>query len=259
MNTLFRFFVSAICLFNYSDIDAQYVDFGVKGGISIPNLSDGGSNENPLNTGYSSRLGGDAAIFGDFRLSPVFSIQSMIEYSAQGGKKDGLQAFPGAQVAEMFPQGAPVPTYLYADFKSEAKLDYLLVPVLAKFGWNLKPKSPLRIYVDAGPFVGFLLSAKQVTTGSSMVYGDPGGQQPLSQNSESFDNTDDIKSQLHSANFGFEANAGLSYQMRHGKIFIEGGGNYGFLNIQKGTSNGKNHTGAGTLTAGYVFSFSKKK
>jgi hypothetical protein len=157
-----------------------------------------------LNTGYSSRLGGDAAIFADFKLSPVLSIQAMIEYSAQRGKKIGLQAFPGAQVAAMFPQGAPVPTYptyMYADFKSEPKFDYLLVPVLAKFGWNLKPKSPFRIYVDAGPFLGFLLSAKQVTTGSSIIYGDPGGQQPLSQNSESFDNTDDIKTQLHSANF----------------------------------------------------------
>jgi hypothetical protein len=118
-------------------------------------------------------------------LSFLYSL--LLNIPLRGDKKNGLQAFPGAQVDAMFPQEATVPTYptyLYADFKSEAKFDYLLVAVLAKFGWSLKPKSPFRIYVDAGPFLGFLLSAKQVTTGSSIIYGDPGGQQPLSQNSE---------------------------------------------------------------------------
>ena len=225
-------------------------------------MSDGGSNDNPLNTGYSSRLGGDAAIFADFKLSPFLSIQPIIEYSAQGDKKNGLQAFPGAQVAAMFPQGATVPTYptyLYADFKSEAKFDYLLVAVLAKFGWNLKPKSPFRIYVDAGPFLGFLLSAKQVTTGSSIIYGDPGGQQPLSQNSESFDNTGDIKTQLHSANFGFEANAGLSYQMHHRKFLLKEAVIMVFLIFKKEHLMAKTIQAPETLQQAYAFSFSKKK
>lgn len=246
-------------LFFYSGIHAQNFDLGARVGISIPNLTSGGSNENPLNTGYKSRLGGDASLFAEFKFSNLFSIEPMLEYSSQGGKKDGYQAFPTpAEFAAYFPPGM-VPTYLYADFNSEAKLDYLLIPVLAKFGWNLKPKSSFRIYFDAGPFVGFLLSAKQVTTGSSIVYGDAGGQQPLSQNSQSFYNTDDIKSQLHNTNFGVEANVGISYQSKVGKIFIEGGGNYGFLNIQKGTANGKNNTGAGTVTIGYAYSFGKKK
>jgi hypothetical protein len=32
-----------------------------------------------------------------------------------------------------------------------------------------------------------------------------------------------------------------------------GGGNYGFLNVQKGTANGKNNTGAATAVLGYSF------
>jgi hypothetical protein len=240
-------------LFFYSCADAQNFSIGIRGGISIPNLSSGGSSENPLNTGYSSRLGPDFGIFGEFKISHIFSLQPMIEYSSQGGKKNGLQAFPTPpEFAALFPPDM-APTYLYANFKSEAKLNYLMIPVLAKFGWNLKPMSPFRIYVDAGPFVGFLLSAKQVTSGSSMIYADSGGQQPLPAGEQSFDTAQNIKSQLNTTNFGVEGNAGISYLLGKGNIFIEGGFNYGFLNIQKGTANGKNNTGAATVSLGYAY------
>ncbi len=104
---------------------AQNFTLGVRGGISIPNLSAGGSNQNPLNTGYSSRLGTDAGLFAEFKFSNLFSIQPMVEYSSQGGKKDGFQAYPTpAQAAQAFPPGE-APTYLYANFKSEAKTQLL--------------------------------------------------------------------------------------------------------------------------------------
>jgi hypothetical protein len=44
----------------------------------------------------------------------------------------------------------------------------------------------------------------------------------------------------------------VNYKINRSKIFIEGGGNYGFLNIQKGTENGKNNTGAATINIGYA-------
>jgi hypothetical protein len=227
--------------------DAQNFTLGARGGISIPNLTAGGSENNPLNTGYKSRLGPDVALFGDYQISSLFSLGAMLEYSSQGGKKTGMQAFPN-------PQGS-TPQYLYANFKSEAKLNYLLVPVLAKFGWNVSKHSPVRIYIDAGPFAGFLLSAHQVTSGSSMVYADPNGQQPVSPSAQSFDANNDIKDQLNTFNFGVSGNVGVAYHFSKSRVFIEGGGNYGFLNIQKGTANGKNHTGAGTVALGYGYSF----
>jgi hypothetical protein len=79
----------------------------------------------------------------------------------------------------MYPPGQS-PQYLYANYKSEARLNYLMVPVLAKFGWNFN-KSPLRIYVDAGPFIGFLVSAKQVISGQSQFFSDPSGTQALTE------------------------------------------------------------------------------
>ncbi|MDH7463082.1 porin family protein [Chitinophagaceae bacterium 26-R-25] len=244
--------LAAITL-GHLNVKAQTIDIGAKGGISIPNLTAGGSDQNPLNTGYSSRLGPDFAVFAEFHFSKLFSLQPQIEYSSQGGKKDGLQAFPvPAELQPMFPPGQ-VPPYLYANFKSEAKLNYVMIPILAKFGWDLGKSSAWRLYVDAGPFVAFCVSAKQVTSGSSEVYADPSGQNALPVGTQSFDNTQDIKDQLHNANFGIEGNVGIAYKIHRSSIFIEGGGNYGFINIQKGSANGKNNTGAGCVTIGYAY------
>src|ERR1700761_4293882 len=88
---------------------AQNVAIGIRGGISIPNLSAGGSEENPLNSGYSSRQGPDFGIFADLKVSNLFSIEPMVQYSSQGGKKDGLQAVPGEQFAAYF-QATQQPT-----------------------------------------------------------------------------------------------------------------------------------------------------
>jgi hypothetical protein len=76
-----------------------------------------------------------------------------------------------------------------------------MIPILAKFGYDFN-ESLFRIYIDAGPFVSFLLSATQVTSGTSPVYLDPGAQNDLGIGAVSFDNTQDIKDQLNSTNFG---------------------------------------------------------
>jgi len=234
---------------------AQDFTIGASGGISIPNLTAGG-NQTPLNTGYRSGLGPDAAVFAEFKYSTLFSIEPTIEYSSQGGKKDGMQAFttPDA-ITVMYPPGQ-APKYLYADYKSEAVMNYLMIPILAKFNWNIN-KSLWRVYVDAGPFAGFLLSAKQITSGESQFYTSLSQLEVIPGGEHSFNNTQDIKDQLYTFNIGVEGNIGVNYRFGHSNIFIEGGGNYGFLNIQKGTQNGKNNIGAATSAIGYSYLFGR--
>jgi hypothetical protein len=252
---LFSLVFAGFLLFAFNT-HAQNFALGIKGGISIPNLTAGSGNQNPLNTGYSSRLGPDAGLFAEFKFSDLFSLRPMLEYSSQGGKKNGFQAFTTPdQLAAMYPPGQ-APAYLYANYKSEAKLNYLMLPVLANFGWNFK-KSPLRFYVDAGPFLALLVSAHQVTSGQSLFYADAAGQQPLPGGSQSFDNNQNIKNDLHKFNTGIEGNIGLIYRFGLSNVFIECGGNYGFLNIQKNAVNGKNETGAAAVTLGYSYSFGK--
>ncbi len=249
------YLLTFILLVFFSNANAQNVAIGLRGGISIPDLSAGGSAQNPLNSGYSSRQGPDFGLFADFKVSSLFSIQPMVQYSSQGGKKDGFQALPTpSDLAAAFQaRNEPVPTYLYANFNSEAKLNYLMIPILAKFGWDLGKKSPWRFYVDAGPFAGFLLNAHQDVTGSSVLYADQGKTQPVTPGAVPLTTDQNIKDQLHTFDLGIEGNLGFAYKIGPGNIFIEGGGNYGFLNIQKGTANGKNNTGAGTADIGYSF------
>lgn len=240
-----------VCFCTGSAFAQKSIELGIKAGLSIPNLSSGTS-DNPISSGYGSRLGPDVAVHAEFHLSKHFSVQPELEYSSQGGKKNGNQAFtPPADLVAGIPPDQ-VPPYLYADYKSEAKFNYLMLPILAKYRLPLSRRWDF--YVAAGPFVSTVLSAKNVTSGTSVVYADPGHTQPVTPGPVPFDSTQNIKADLHSFNAGISGHIGFAVHIgARSSIFIEGGGNYGFVNIQKGTVNGKNNTGAAVAVLGYSF------
>lgn len=217
---------------------------GLQGGISIPNLRAGGGNE--VSEGYSSRLGPYFGVIGQYRFSELFSLQPEVNYSAQGGKKDGLQAISAQDVNPAADPG----TYYYANYSSEARLNYIEVPVLAKFTFRLS--DALHLSVDAGPYVGFLVSAKNKTSGKSSIYADKAETQPFPVGEQSFDANTDIKDQLHHTNWGIQGGAELEQTLGRGYLFLHLGGNYGLVNIQKGSEHGKNNTGAATAVVGYA-------
>lgn len=226
------------------------IDVGVKAGLSIPNLTSG-SSDNPISTGYSSRLDADAAVHVEIYLNDRLSVQPQLEYSSQGGKKSGTQAFTlPDEMAQQFPPGQ-APQYVYATYKSVAKMNYLMLPVFAKYHfiqgkrWNA--------YAAAGPFVSLLINAKNVTTGSSLIYLDSKKTQPITNKAQSFDYTDNVRDELRHFNAGISGHLGLSYKLEQGRVFIEAGGNYGFIDIQKNDVNGKNKTGAAVINIGYQF------
>lgn len=223
---------------------------GIKAGLSIPNLTSG-SSTNPVSNGYSSRLDGDAAIHAEFRLSKYFSIQPQLEYSSQGGKKNGTQAFtPPDEMLQQFPAGQ-APAYLYAEYKSIAKINYLMLPVLAKYHFNFQKN--WGGYIAGGPFVSYLLNAKNITKGSGIVYLDENKTQPVSSQVLSFDSKDNVTSDLHRFNAGISGHIGVDYKVASGSVFLEAGGNYGLIDIQKNNLDGKNKTGAAVINLGYQF------
>ncbi len=261
MNNRIHFLFLIFCLIAFYKASAQDISIGVKGGISIPNLHAPGSNQTPVNTGYESRLGPGAAVFAQFHVSDLFSVQPMIEYSSQGGKKNGLQAFSTPAEAAIYfrAQNQAVPAYLYGNYKSDVQLSYLMLPVLAKFTIALG-SSPFRVYADAGPFASLLLAAKDVTRGKSQIYTDAKGTQPLQGlGSFSFNTDTSIISSLNKFNAGVEGHLGIALQIGRSSVFVEGGGNYGFINIEKDKTDGKNNTGAAVVMAGYSFRFGEKK
>jgi len=237
--------------------DAQSpIYLGLKGGISIPNLQGGGSNSQ-ISNGYKSIEGPYFGIFADFKASRSFSIQVELNYSAQGGQKNGTQAIATSQLPPgLIPAGTPpadIPPYVYATYNSKARLNYLELPILAKYSISLG--KGWKFLVDAGPYVGYLLSAHDITSGdSSYVYADKGETQPLAPFKVDFSGTQDIRSDIYKFNLGIQGGVGFEYHFKKcGYLYLEGGGNYGFLNIQKYTADGKNQTGAGTVALGYAF------
>jgi hypothetical protein len=236
-------------------LSAQNFTIGVKGGLNIPNLT-GGDTEHPLSSGYESRFGATYGGYGEYHMTKHFSVSIGAEYSSQGGVKDKIQAF--VPVGDLVPLAAMYGVdYLYADYKSEAKMNYLLVPVMARFSWNLSKSFPLKVYAAVGPFAGFMLNAHQYTSGSSLVYADEAKtiQLPLP-TAIPFDATTDIKDQLHTFNVGINCLVGFSYTLsQKSSLFVEGGGNYGFISVQKVAANGQSYTGAGTINFGYAHTF----
>ena len=238
---------------------------GVKAGCAIPNLT-AGAVTTPLSEGYASRLGFYGGLVSEWQTGSHFGFRSEINFSSQGGQRLGIQALP------LYPEMAPLweilpafginpDGYMYADIKSEAILNYLEIPVMAKYRFQLS--SRLNLYLQAGPYAGFLINAKNITSGTSNIYVDDAGvisideilnlakQPPIGE--QSFDHTEVITSDVHRFNFGAQGALGLGLMIKSGELFLEGGGNYGLLPIQKDEANGTNNTGAGTITIGYLF------
>jgi hypothetical protein len=279
------FIVLAAC-----GLQAQDVKFGIRGGLNLPNIMAGGSNT-PVSEGYKSRLAAGAGIFTELQVSAGLSFRLGVEYSGQGGVKNGMQALPAMrlvtemgnsagmgmneqQLAALGALAAGMPQYYYADVDNTVKLDYVMIPITAQYGWDMG-QSPWRVYVSAGPFVSFALSGKQAAKGTSAMFTDatgtatlwqalpvetqalvasqfPAAAQTLS-NAIPFGTTD-ITGELKSTNFGITGSVGIRY--RHGRnyFFVEAGGNYGFIAVQNDDANGTNRIGAASVMAGYAFS-----
>jgi hypothetical protein len=212
-----------LILFCFNLCKAQNASIGFFGGGNARNISYGSEKFKHLD------LGPDFGAFAEFRLSENISLQPMVEYSAQGSKHRAFESFNDYND----------PT-LANDVKF-GELNYLMIPVLAKVSFGFGEKSPIRLYTSFGPYAAYLLSANQILI-------TPEGQK--------IDGTSmDVKSQLKKINAGLEANLGISYYYKLSSIFIQAGGNYGLIKIQKDPLNGGNYSGAAALTIGYTFWF----
>jgi hypothetical protein len=222
--------------------------FGVHGGLSIPDLS--GGNGNQLSTGYSSRLSANFGIQAEWPIYHRFSLQAELNFAGQGGQRNGMQPITNlpSGLQSMVPPGS----YLYADFKNKAVLNYLELPVLAKFSWG----RTLIFYADGGLYVGYLLHAEEKTKGTSTIYvdqkGDPLTFQGTPIQPVNFTANTDITSSIKRFNVGVTGGVGLDLPLDvHNRIFFDARFEYGFINIQKYSADGSNNTGNLLLSVGW--------
>ena len=120
-----KIILSAIAVMAFGFTNAQETRFGVKGGLNVSTLT--GEYEDDTKSLIGFHVGG----FAEIKIIERLAIQPELLYSAQGAKFEG-----------------------FGGDKYDAKLDYLNIPVLAKFYITKQ------FYVEAGPQIGFLLSAK---------------------------------------------------------------------------------------------------
>lgn len=246
--TLFIALFSAIlntCILNPNNATAQNAYLGIKGGLSIPELSGGNT---PQSQGYKSRTAPAFGILAYRDLSDHFALQVELSYVSQGGVKKGLQILDPAMLT-----GLPVPsgTPLYASFKTEAIMNYIEIPLLAKY--TIPVFKTHKFYIDAGPNFGYLANAKTRTSGMSLIYLDPSGQQSVpGVPAQDFKAETDIKNDLKKMNIGITGGVGISKTFGPGDLVIDVRGSYGFTNVQKDPVNGKNNTGCLVISLGYI-------
>jgi hypothetical protein len=237
----------AFGLFISSAAAQAQIDLGVKGGLSLADLNSGFSNSNAVNSGYKWNAGPGGVLYGEYHLTDAWSFMLGVGYAYQGGKRTGMQAYN-------VPSGVNTSgNYVYASMDSRTTLSYLTIPLLAKYSYGFG--KGFAVYIDAGPYVSFLMAARQKNTGNGMLYADVRGTQPLTGEANPLlGNNVDVKGQYETFNFGAEADLGVKYHItdRH-SVFVEVGGNYGFLNIEQNSAGGDMRTSALTANVGYAF------
>ena len=224
---------------------------GVHGGLSMPNIR----GNTPQSQGYVSRRGPFFGITADFGIARSFSICAEVNYSSQGGKRNGMQPLTADQLG-----GLPLLSgmTLYANFRNETILDYIEIPLMARLTWGRS----LRFFVQAGPFVGFRARTVTETRGTSQIFldlsgtplPDPSTGQPLP--AVSFDANTDIKQDIRSTTAGITGGAGVATRFGPGDIILDARFEVGLTNIQSNPAlNGENQTGGLVVILGYAFAF----
>lgn len=236
---------------------AGEVKLGAHGGISIPNLR--GSEADIFSRGFTSRQGPYFGLTIDLSIAPRFSLAVDLNYASQGGIRSGMQP-----ITMELPPGLPIPpgTILYADFRNDTILDYVEIPVLGQFTFGKR----IRAFLNAGPYVGFLIRAVAVTEGTSALYLDEAGEMPIiippAIDPAEFDlgAKTDVKDSLETVNIGLAGGGGVIFPLGPGELVLEGRFQLGLTTLQKHPeTDGKTRTGAVVISLGYVLPLSRHR
>ncbi|MEO8532143.1 MAG: porin family protein [Flavobacterium sp.] len=177
--------LAVVTVLGFTNVNAQEIKFGAKGGLNFASVS--GDNTKGIDVVTSFNFG----VLSEIPISDQFSFQPELMYSGQG--------------------------YSFND--NTIALSYLNIPLMGKY-YLTKGLS-----VEAGPQIGFLLSAKNEKT--------------------------DVKDSFNTFDFG--VNFGLGYKLDNGLNF---GVRYnlGLTDINNlENSSGKNKNGVLQLSVGYFF------
>jgi len=186
--------LSAIALMAFAFTQAQDLKFGAKAGLNLANLT-GDVEDTSMKPGF--HVGG----FVEIKFSDKLALQPELLYSLQGAKTEYNYSF-GDMMSE--------------SSESKINLSYINIPVMLKF-------YPVeKLFLEAGPQVGFLVSAKSKDEYSITMDG------TTTSGSEDVD----VKDSFKSIDFGFNIGAGYEFTEN---LFANVRYNIGLSNIAEET------------------------
>lgn len=168
---------AAVAVFGFITTQAQEIKFGAKAGLNGSTLIGDAEDAKMI-------IGAHVGAFAEIKINDKFSFQPELLFSMQGAKSEYSES-------EEF--GGDI--YSYSE-ESKVKLNYLNVPLMAKYYATQK------FYVEAGPQIGFLISAKSDYEYTELI----NGSVDYSESEDGFD----VKDNFKSVDFGF--NFGLGYE-----------------------------------------------
>lgn len=230
-------------------VNYKTVKLGVKGGLSLPSLSD--NSDNKYTENFKSFASFEGGIFMNYGITDKLSAQIEFNYSKKGGERSGMQPIPASFIESNLPPDQEIPPDIdfYADFNNRNELQYFEIPLLAKFTIG----DEWRFFANAGPYFGFLMKATQVTSGSSEIYFDE-NREILLFPETSFDAETDVKDSINEINFGGILGIGVTKDIgSKSELLFEVRGTFGFIPLQKDEKFGKSRVGSVLFSFGYVY------
>jgi opacity protein-like surface antigen len=204
--------LSAIAVLAFGLTNAQETKFGAKLGLNVATLSSKDSD------GIKSKIGLNIGGFAEIKISETFAFQPELLFSMQGAKSSTSNSGSGFSSTS----------------ESTGSLNYINIPLMAKY--FVIPK----LSIEAGPQIGFLLSAKTEFTSSTTF----GGTTQTSSDSK------DTKEFYKTVDFGL--NFGASYDITE-NIFAGVRYNLGLSDIIKDNTGNSVKNSVFSLNAGYKF------
>ena len=236
-------------------VSGQDWRLGVKAGLSVPRLR--ASKGDGFSSGYKSLMGPQTGIVAEYRFTNLFSLQTELNYSAQGGKKTGRQKINTAILAGLIPPGITLPGFLYANFNSKVALNYLELPLMARFSFQTNASSRISFY--GGPYLGYLVTATGKSEGKSKIFTDAEqtteltllvAGNPIAVGTQDLAMERDIIPECNRFNYGFQGGMAYTYELNKWELFAAAGGTYGMKYLQKNSDFGRNKTGGAGVTIG---------
>src|SRR5690554_180271 len=186
----------AVVGFSAAGLAQQQVKFGPKAGVNLATINGKDAGDAKMLIGFH------VGAFAEIMFNDKFAIQPEIVYSAQGAKMKES----GTDVV----MGIPV-TY---DLEGKAKYSYINVPIMAKYYITEN------FAFEAGPYVGFLMSAEAEAEGTMTAAG-------ITQTEST---TEDMKDYSNSIDFG--VGVGASFNLDNG-FFVGARYNLGLTKMGK--------------------------